>query len=149
MKLEEIFQIERKPIPEIDSSKTAEVSFFRNDISDINAAFSTTGTAKSPLRIYGIVANLLADKFKSYDAFYFIAEKRHSSSSEELAQKVKIYSFLANRLASNTGARFYNDKTNYEEAFLVSKIQPTGNKFVDEQKQALESFRLSSTPIQI
>lgn len=137
-------QIERKPIEGI--SNGAEFSFFRNEIKDNEAAFSTTNTQIGPTLIYGIVANAVLPMINNFDAILITAERRHSSSEEEYNAKLRIYNTLVQRTQRKSGYRLYTIPEQYQQnnqytEWLLSKIPPKENSlFKDEQKLALEAY---------
>lgn len=104
--------------------------FFRKDL-DGEKSFSTTNATKSiPSKVYGIVSNGLLEKFKEYDAFYFSAERRHSTSVSEYDTKIKIYGAIANKISKRIGAYFYESEMSSHCQFLVSN-----QKLSDEDQQ--------------
>lgn len=135
-------QIESKPIakvPELKNKKTAEVSFFV-DNTNSDTAFSTQYEfGNEAFKVYGVVLSALAEKFKEYDAFYFIARPEHSSNPAELKTKTGIYLTLANKVAGAHPFRVYDQKSRYGNAFLVSKIPIENN--VDFINEALEYMK--------
>jgi hypothetical protein len=144
---EYIIQIETKPLMfnELLGRKTAEVSFFRNT-EDSEAAHSTTGDIKQPFALYGSVASGLLKRFQDFDAFYFAAESRHSSSNDQFISKTNIYNFLADQLTKRVGARKYEKIDNDCHMWLISKYEITYPGFVVESVVALNMFN-SSNPI--
>lgn len=139
---EYIIQIEKKNIHVAGLiGKTAEISFFRN-VDDSEKAHSSTGDIKIPFIIYGVVANGLFDKFHEYEAFYFIANHRHSKDNLQFEAKKNIYFFLADRLAKKTGAKLYEKESNGDQEYLVTKLVVDKKYgFINEAQQALEWFR--------
>jgi hypothetical protein len=140
-------QIENKPIhiTELKGKNTAEISFFRTDLSD-EATHSTTGDIDLPFKIYGVVANALAEKYHEYDAFFFSAISRHSSSKKELDTKAKIYFFLADKLSKKVGGKVYDNKDQHGLEFIVSKIKFESNEFIDEQLLTMNMIDDSTIP---
>ncbi len=141
-----MIQIEKKPLDfkELKGKRTAEISFSRNDIQDVEKSHSTVGDVEFPAAIYGAVSNSLAVKFSDFDAFYFIANRRHSKSSEEFNSKKKIYAFLADRVAKKVGAFFFEGKDGDDEAFLVTRIKVKKDGLVIEAEEARKKFNLES-----
>jgi hypothetical protein len=140
-----VVQVEHKPlhIVGLNGKRTAEVSFHR-DLHDSELAHSTTGDIGQPFVLYGAVANGLLEKFKQYDAFYFIANHRHSESADQFESKRQIYFFLANRMAKLIGAKFYERSTPPDYEFIVSKLDlPSASGYVIEAVEALKAFKLS------
>lgn len=136
-------QIEKKPLPydELKGKRTAEVSFSRNDIDDIEKSHSTTKSSDFPGRIYGIVSNALTKKFEDFDAFYFIANRRHSSSTEEFELKTKIYFMLADRIAKKIGVFFYESKDSSDNIFLVTRERIEKAGMVIEAEEVRKQFK--------
>ena len=148
--MEYSIQIEAKPlpsIPELKNKRTAEVSFFTKD-TDISKAFSTQYEfGNSAIKVYGVVLNAIANKFKDYDAFYFIAKPEHSSNTEELKTKSGIYLTLANKVATSNNIRVYDQKTKYGNAFLVSKFPIENNDdFINETLEYLKNIDWGDVP---
>lgn len=137
-----IIQLERKPIEGIKNA--TEVSFFRSDINDSDAAFSTTNQQMSPATVYGIVANAVLPVADKFDAILVNAERRHSSSDKEYQAKLRIYNSLVQGLGRRAGFRNYTIPEQYQQnrqhtSWLISKVPPEQNSpFKDEQKMALE-----------
>ena len=127
-------QIEKKPLPydELKGKRTAEVSFSRNDIDDIEKSHSTTKSSDFPGRIYGIVSNALTKKFEDFDAFYFIANRRH---------KTKIYFMLADRIAKKIGVFFYESKDSSDNIFLVTRERIEKAGMVIEAEEVRKQFK--------
>lgn len=122
-------QIDRKPLDafaDLKNKKTAEVSFFREDIQNHDDAHSTAGNSKKiSVKVYGAVLNGLKDKFDNYDAFYFTAERKHSTNQEEFEAKNRIYFYMSDRIAKHfhTLVYFYEKETSAKTEYLVSKIK--------------------------
>jgi len=137
-----LIQIEKKLLPfkELKGKKTAEISFSRNDVQDVEKSHSTIGDVEFPSAIYGIISNALADKFSNFDAFYFIANRRHSKSGEEFNSKKKIYSFLADRISKKIGAFFFEGKDEDDEVFLVTRIKVEKDGLVIEAEEARKNL---------
>lgn len=135
-------QFEKKPIEGISNS--AEFSFFRNDITDSEAAFSTTNNEKSPSKVYGIAANAALLMIDGFDAIMITAERRHSSSNEEYNSKIRIYNSLVQSIQRKKEFKLYTIPEEYQQhkqytKWLLSKVPPkTDSPFKDEQKLALE-----------
>lgn len=147
---EYVVQIETKPLffDELSRGNTAEVSFFKNS-DDTEKAHSTTGDVGQPFKLYGAVANSLGDQFQKYDAFYFVAESRHSEDVGQYQTKIKIYQFLADRLAKTVGATVYKHNSGSRCEWLVSKISISNTGFIVESTEALTQFRSSGTTLTI
>lgn len=129
-----VIQIERKKFyqfPELINAKAAEVSFFRYDVDNPDAAHSTTPQSiQVPVKVYGIVFNALKSKYADYEAFFFIAAKKHSKSEDEFNSKKTIYAALADRMAKRlSDVYYYENETADAAEFLISKI-----KLSDETK---------------
>lgn len=141
---EYVIQIENKPLffDELSDKNTAEVSFFKNS-SDTEKAHSTTGDVGQPFKLYGAVANSLANQFQRYDAFYFVAESRHSDDANQHQTKIKIYQFLADRLAKTVGATVYKHDNGTRCEWLVSKVSISKTGFIVESTEALNLFTSS------
>lgn len=143
-------QLERKPIEGIQNA--VEISFFRNDVEDSEAAFSTTREQSRSLLIYGIVANAIPPIVDKFDALLIVAERRHSSTEKEYQTKQRIYNSLIQIVTRLQGFRLYTIPEEYKQnqmytRWLISKIPPEeGSRFKDEQKLALETHICSSTP---
>lgn len=137
-----LVQIEIKPIKflSLKGKKTAEISFSRNDIEDGEAAHSTTSDEKIPFKVYGAVSNALMEKFDEFDAFYFIANRRHSKDDSEFEAKKRIYFSLADRLSKKIGAYFYEQKSGADEEFLVSKIRIDDHNMIIAAEEAKKAF---------
>lgn len=134
-------QIENKPLdfPELKGKKTAEISFFRSD-KEGEAAFSTSSDTSFPIRVYGVSANALIKKYEEYDAFYFIAEKRHSKNEKEFKIKTDVYDLISDRLAKRIGAKLYDYRTPVSNEYLVSRIKIKSDKFKNPLKEALRDI---------
>jgi len=119
-------QIEKKPIfkiPELKGKKVAEVSFFLKNEDDSEKSFSTVKSKNPAFKVYSIVANSLLEKLNEYDAFYFLAERRHSSESEEEYEtKKEIYRFFADKVKRVNGRRYYEKEDYTGHIYLVSSI---------------------------
>lgn len=136
-------QIEKKhmaKVPELKGKKTAEVSFF-TDASDTKVAHSTTNQMRHvATTVYGVVFNALEKKFQEYDAFYFVARPEHSQNEEQLGKKSDIYLTLANSVATRSNVRVYDQKSNYGNAFLVSKLPVENNAdFINEAVEFMKA----------
>jgi len=134
--IEYVIQIEKKPLPfdELKNQKTAEISFFRTD-DDSERAYLTSHLERHQFSVYGAVANALAEKFNDYDAFYFVANRRHSDDDEQFRIKKKIYRFAADRMAKKIGAFLYvNSGT--DEDFLVTRVKIKKNGYIIEAEEA-------------
>lgn len=123
-----VIQIEHRgfmQFPELEKSLTAEVSFFRNDIENPDKAFGTVNQIKKPpVKVYGAVLNGLKDRFSDFDAFYFIAAKKHSLNDMEFQIKGKLYSFMADKIVKSIpGIFYYEFETTSDKEFLLSKIR--------------------------
>jgi hypothetical protein len=130
-----VIQIERRnfsQFPELAKYKTAEVSFFRYDINNPDSAFSTAPQSINvPVKVYGIVYNAIKSKFSEYDAFYFIAARKHSKSAAEFNSKKEIYASLADKLVKHLSDIFYYENDEGIDAqYLISRV-----KLSDETKQ--------------
>lgn len=142
-------QFEQKPIEGIQNS--AEFSFFRNDISDGEAAFSTTNTQTSPSTVYGIAANAALPMVDKFDAVLVTAERRHSSSNEEYKSKLRIYNTLVQLAQQRKGYKLYTIPGEYQQnklytRWLLSKIPPKENSpFKNEQQLAMEAHLATNT----
>ena len=154
IKIDKIFftiQIERKPLLIFDNSikvKSAEVSFFRTYEQDEDKAFSTYDDLKqSPVSIYGSIANALANQFKDFDAFYFSAERKHSSSEKQFQQKKKIYFTLADRLRrKGSNVDLFELETPSSQEYLVTKVKPSAkSNLKNELKEALSQLSIFSS----
>jgi len=146
-----LIQIEKKPLyfDELKDKKTAEVSFARNDIEDTEKAHSTAKSSNFSAPTYGVVANALTKKFEDFDAFYFTANRRHSSSQDEFQSKANIYGILGNRIAKKTGAFFYEGKEGADSVFLVSRIKVEKPGLVIEAEEARKQYNLTGVPIEL
>jgi len=135
-------QLEKKPIEGINNA--AEVSFFRNDIDDLETAFSTTDEQLSPLKVYGIVGNAVLAIADQYDAMLINAERRHSENEKEYTAKIHIYNSLTQKLTRRLGFKLYTIPEEYKRnkqhtTWLISKISPNEtSQYKDEQNLALE-----------
>lgn len=140
--IEYTIQIEKKPLhfDELLNKKTAEISFFRNDIDNTETVHSTTNDAKRSLSVYGAIANALVEKFASYDAFYFIANRRHSANDEQFQSKKLIYRFAADKMSKRTGAFFFIGTEGQDENFLVTKIRTNKKGYIIEAEEARAWF---------
>jgi hypothetical protein len=123
-----IIQLERRQlvqIPELKKLRTAEGSFYQDNIKDIDKAFGTTKNAsKIPVAVYGKVSNGFIEKLPEFDALYFIAAKKHSEDESDYASKKRIYAFIADKIVKSTSKLFYYEaENNYEAEFLISKVQ--------------------------
>ena len=136
-----LIQVEKKTLPfkELKNKRTAEISFSRNDV-DVEKSHSTMSDVEFPAAIYGIISNSLADKFSDFDAFYFIANRRHSRSNVEFDAKKKIYSFLADRISKKVGALFFEGREGSDEIFLVTRIKVEKAGLVIESEEARKNF---------
>jgi hypothetical protein len=132
-------QVNNRPIAGFQSSKTAEVSFFIRDAKTDKQAFSTTHDSKGSLKVYGVVANVLYDKFIEYDAFLFSLEKEHCSSTEEYVFKQKLYTQLAHKL-STYGRNIFIDKRTNTTEWIVSKIPPEDETYINEWVEARDNI---------
>jgi len=145
-----IIQIERKPIEGITNA--VEISFFRSDVTDSEAAFSTTNDQKRPINVYGIVLNAVLPMIKNYDAMLVTAERRHSSSDDEYETKIRIYNTLVDKMSRQSGVKLYTIPKEYNQnkkytQWLVSNTPPSENSpFKDEQKLALEFHLKTAKP---
>jgi hypothetical protein len=143
-----VIQIRRIHVPgveELSNKRTAEVSFFRGDIEDVERAHSTLGDVLYPFKIYGVVFNALVKKFQEYDAFFFTAERRHSGV--DFDKKIKLYDTLAHRLSRRvSGIYYYNVTVHDAEEFLLSKVEIKNPKYVNKLKEALNRIDWSSVP---
>jgi len=147
-----IIQIERRifhGLKELNIAKTAEVSFFRKNIKDAIATFSTTKqNIDVPVRIYAIVLNAISGKMDNYDAFFFSAESKHSKTQDEYNSKKNIYSAIADKIAKKMpGIMYYERETNYSGEYLITKIElsdETQNKtnFKNPRMEALRALNL-------
>lgn len=138
-------QIEKKPLLFFDNPqavKSAEVSFFKTNEDDSEKAFSTQNNfKKTPVSVYGVIANALVDQFYNFDAFYFSAEKRHSNTEKEFQQKKTIYFLLADRLRKKIpNVQLFELETSTAQEYLVSKIEPIG-KMKNHLKEALSNLK--------
>lgn len=136
----QIHKVQLQQIPELLGKKTAEVSFFRDDLTD-QQSFSTTYDVPSPTMLYGVISNGLSDKFVEYDAFYFSAERAHSNTKGEYDAKVSIYQYAANRIVKRYGARCYENINNVSTNFIISKIIIHNEKYkcpVQEYREHLD-----------
>ena len=118
-------------ISDLNKGKTAEVSFSRAD-KDGDASFSSTNSAKIiPTAVFGIVKNAFFEKFSYYDAFYAIANKRHSNNDKQYKQKIQIYANLFSAIKSSYQKEtwYYENSEANEHYFLLSKtpIEDSGN----------------------
>lgn len=148
-----IIQIEKKPIsplklPELKGKKTAEVSFFVADKKSLDQAYSTThNIGNAAPKVLSVVFHALLEKFKEYDAFYYILRPQHSDSKEQLETKRGIYLTLANNLATHSNLRVYDQRSNYGNAFLVSKIPIESNKdFINETLEYIKNVDWNKVP---
>lgn len=147
-----VIQIEKRKIhgfQELKNAKTAEVSFFRKDIKDADATFTTAKQVLDvPVRIYGIVLNAISGKMDEYDAFIFTAEAKHSNTQCEYDSKKNIYSAIADKIAKKmTGITYYERETNYSGEYLITKIdlsEETQNStnFKNPRTEALKTLNL-------
>jgi len=146
-------QVEKKPLnfhlQELKGKITAEVSFFRQDLAGEDAFTTTNKTKTSSPKIYCAVANGLREKFKNYDAFYFIAEKLHSKTSEEFQSKKKIYFVMADNIRRTNGTYFYELESASKVEFLITKIKLSketqeDTKLRNAQQVALEACGMKS-----
>lgn len=141
-----VIQIERKPIrmvEELKNKKTAEVSFFTKTGNADESHTSTNKIGNAAPKVFGIVFNAIAEKFKQYDAFYFSAQTKHSKSEEELTTKSEIYLTLANSVAKRVSvpARVYDQRSRYGHAFLVSKIEIDDQDFINEALEYIKETK--------
>lgn len=151
-----VIQIEKREIhgfEELKNAKTAEVSFFRNDIV---AAFTTAKqTLDVPVKIYGTVLNAVSGKIDDYDAFIFTAEAKHSKTSEEYNSKKKIYSAIADKIAKKmTGITYYERETDYSGEYLITKIKLSEEtqhvtNFKNPRAEALNSVNLKFATLKV
>lgn len=136
-------QLEQKNIDGIKNS--AELSFFRNDIDDSEAAFSTTDNQLNPLKVYGIVGNAVLPMANKYDAILINAERRHSENEKEYIAKTHIYNTLIQKLTRRLDFKLYTIPEEYKQnnqytTWLISKIPPNEKShYKDEQQLALEA----------
>lgn len=139
-----VIQIEKKQLPfdDLRNKKTAEISFFR-DFEDSEMAHSTTNDVDFPFKVYGIVANSLITKFNEFDAFYFVANKRHSKTAEQFESKKKIYRFIADRLAKKIGALLFIHSDGVDEYFLVTRSRINKDGFIIEAEEALKRYKMT------
>jgi methionine synthase II (cobalamin-independent) len=123
-----VIQIDRKNLnqfPELKRSRVAEISFFRYDVDDSDAAHTTARQDLDvPVKVYGIVLNALLKKMEEYDAFFFSAETKHSRTLEEYKSKKSIYFWIADRVSKKlSGVTLYEYECNVSAQFLISKIK--------------------------
>lgn len=147
-----IIQIEKRKLhgfQELNKAKTAEVSFFRKNIEDGVATFSTTKQSVDvPVRIYAIVLNAISGKMDDYDAFFFSAEAKHSKTQDEYDSKKSIYSAISDKIAKKMiGITYYERETNYSGEYLITKIElseETQNKtnFKNPRDEAIKALNL-------
>jgi hypothetical protein len=139
-------QLEDRPLPfpELAYLKTAEVSFFRNDIRG-DASFATTGDLDSiPVKVYSVITNRLVDVSANYSAFYFLAERRHSESDTQYTKKQRIYDFMTTQFQRRTGWWYYESSNPFE--VLVSRIEVKSDKFRDLRAEAISTLDWSKAP---
>jgi hypothetical protein len=142
-----IIQIEKKNllIPGLEKQLCAEVSFHREGLED-DKAFSTTNEVKEiPVKVYGVVANGLQDKFTEYDVFYFSAERKHSANNKEFTSKKSIYKFIAERISKRANTFYYERENTYSKDFLISTMKLTSDqeessKFKNPLKEVLKKI---------
>jgi CRISPR-associated Cas5-like protein len=141
----QIYKTQLRQIPELLGKNTAEVSFFRSDLTD-QQSFSTTYDVPSPTMLYGVISNALADKFANYDAFYFSAEKAHSSTKDEYDAKVSIYQYAARRMLKRYGAKDYVNINNRGTDFIISKIAIVSDAYKNPVKEYLDQLDWNTVP---
>lgn len=94
------------------------------------------------LSIVDKVIDALAIKFDEYDALMFDATMDSNDPSDLKA----IYLWVVGELTRTTNAKVYDQKTNYGNAFLVSKVDISSVDFVNETIEYLKTVDWNTVP---
>lgn len=118
------------PLEELKGMNIVEASFYRKDLEG-EASFSTTDEYEVPIKVYGAVMNGFAARFAEFDGMYFEADRRHSKSEKQFAAKVRLYSFMADRVAKRAHAVLYTAKDTLSSKFLVTTVKLQSTEFTN------------------
>lgn len=137
-----IFQLENRNIQvqfeDRNKHKTAEISFYQLDTSD-NEGFSTTYNIKNPTKVYGAFINKAIQLYKAYDAFYIVADRKHSNNSKEFNSKKSIYSHLSDKIMKSGGGYLYERHTPSKSEWIISKYKISESGYINALHEAMKS----------